>query len=172
VVSAIGHEVDAPLIDLAADVRASTPTDAAKRVVPDVGEELARVAQARAQALRALVGRLDREERLVADLRSRPVLADPARVLAGHAEQLQALRARTRSCVTARLHRAGDDLAHLRERVAALSPAATLARGYAVVQDEAGAVVRSPDAVERGARLRIRVHGGELAAVTVDREGT
>ncbi len=167
VVSAIGHEVDAPLVDLAADVRASTPTDAAKRVVPDVGEELARVAQARALTRRSLQARLEREERLLADLRSRPALADPARVLAGHAEQLQGLRARARSCVLARLHRADDDLVHLRERVAALSPAATLARGYAVVQDRAGAVVRSPDGVEPGDRLRIRVHGGELAAVTV-----
>jgi exodeoxyribonuclease VII large subunit len=165
VVSAIGHEVDAPLIDLAADVRASTPTDAAKRVVPDVGEELARVAQARAQTRRSLQARLEREERLIADLRSRPALADPARVLAGHADQLDGLRARARSCMLARLHRADDDVVHLRERVAALSPAATLARGYAVVQDDAGAVVREPDAVAAGDRLRIRVHGGELAAV-------
>jgi exodeoxyribonuclease VII large subunit len=72
--------------------------------------------------------------------------------------------------VLARLHRADDDLVHLRERVAALSPAATLARGYAVVQDATAAVVRSPDAVEPGDRLRIRVHGGELAAVTVSGE--
>jgi exodeoxyribonuclease VII large subunit len=167
VVSAIGHEVDAPLIDLAADVRASTPTDAAKRVVPDVGEELARVAQARVQARRSLQARLEREERLLADLRARPVLADPARVLAGHAEQVDGLRARARSCVLARLHRAHDDVVHLRERVAALSPAATLARGYAVVQDAAGAVVRAPDDVGPGDLLRIRVDGGELAAVTV-----
>ena len=115
-----------------------------------------RVAQARALGRRALQARLEREERLLADLRSRPALADPARVLAGHAEQLQGLRARARSCVLARLHRADDDLVHLRERVAALSPAATLARGYAVVQDRAGAVVRSPDGVEPGDRLRIR----------------
>jgi exodeoxyribonuclease VII large subunit len=69
--------------------------------------------------------------------------------------------------VLARLHRAEDDVVHLRERVAALSPAATLARGYAVVQDRQGAVVRSPGDVGPGDRLRIRVHGGELAAVTL-----
>jgi exodeoxyribonuclease VII large subunit len=172
VVSAIGHEVDTPLLDLVADVRASTPTDAAKRVVPDVGEELARVAQARSQALRAVRSRLEREERVLADLRSRPVLADPARVLAGHGEQVEALRSRARSSVLARLHRADDDVVHLRERVAALSPAATLARGYAVVQDAAGAVVRSPDDVEAGGRLRIRVDGGELAAVAISEEDT
>jgi exodeoxyribonuclease VII large subunit len=170
VVSAIGHEVDTPLLDLVADVRASTPTDAAKRVVPDVAEELARVAQARAMLRRTLVGRLEREERLLADLRSRPSLADPFRVLTGHAEQVQALRSRAHAAVTARLHRADDDVAHLRERVAALSPAATLARGYAVVQDAAGHVVREPEQVGAGDRLRVRVAGGELAATVAERE--
>ena len=165
VVSAIGHEVDTPLIDLVADVRASTPTDASKRVVPDVAEELARVAQARTLARRALSARLEREERLVADLRSRPALAAPARMLAAHADALEQLRARSAAAVTTRLHRAGDDLSHLRGRVAALSPAATLARGYAVVQDAAGQVVRAPDAVAAGDRLRIRTHGGDLTAV-------
>jgi exodeoxyribonuclease VII large subunit len=171
VVSAIGHEVDTPLLDLVADVRASTPTDAAKRIVPDVAEELARVAQARSMLRRAVLGRVEREERLLTDLRSRPCLADPGRVLTGHGEQVETLRVRARSTVTARLHRAGDDIAHLRERVAALSPAATLARGYAVVQDAAGHVVREPGDVAPGDRLRVRVHGGELAAV-VDEEGT
>jgi exodeoxyribonuclease VII large subunit len=170
VVSAIGHEVDAPLLDLVADVRASTPTDAAKRVVPDVAEELARVAQARELARRAVLARIDREERLLADLRSRPALADPARVLAGHAEQVAQLRERARGCVTARLHRGDDDVAHLRERVAALSPAATLARGYAIAQDASGRVLRDPAEVDAGERLRIRLHRGVVAAVATGSE--
>ncbi len=170
VVSAIGHEVDTPLLDLVADVRASTPTDAAKRVVPDVAEELARVAQARAVGLRAVLARLEREERLVADLRSRPVLAEPARVLATHADQVHGLRDRARSCVTARLDRAADDVLHLRERVAALSPAATLARGYAIAQDASGHVLRDPAEVTPGQRLRLRLHGGDLAAVAAGTE--
>jgi exodeoxyribonuclease VII large subunit len=165
VVSAIGHEVDTPLLDLVADVRASTPTDAAKRIVPDVAEELTRVAQTRARALGAVLGRLDREVRILEDLRSRPALADPARVLDAHVEQVGGLRQRARSVVIARLHRADDDLAHLRERVAALSPGATLARGYAVVQDTGGHVVSAPSDVAAGDRLRVRLHGGELAAI-------
>ena len=171
VVSAIGHEVDAPLLDLVADVRASTPTDAAKRVVPDVAEELTRVAQARSRIRAAVLSRVDREARLLADLRSRPALADPARVLLAHAEQIAGLTSRSRAAVTARLHRAGDDVAHLRERVRALSPAATLARGYAVVQDVDGRVVREPAAVAPGAWLRIRLHGGDLAAVAAEMTG-
>ena len=165
VVSAIGHEVDTPLLDLVADARASTPTDAAKRIVPDVGEELARVAQARARARGAVLGRLDREAHILADLRSRPALAHPDRVLDAHTEQIGGLRQRGRSSVGARLSRADDDLAHLRERVAALSPAATLARGYAVVQDGGGSVLRAPSEVAAGDRLRVRLHGGELAAI-------
>jgi exodeoxyribonuclease VII large subunit len=170
VVSAIGHEVDTPLLDLVADVRASTPTDAAKRVVPDVAEELARVAHARTLGRRAVLARLEREERLVADLRSRPALADPARVLAAHAQQVGGLRERARSCVAARLDRAADDVLHLRERVAALSPAATLARGYAIAQDTSGHVLRDPAEVSPGQRLRLRLHGGDVAAVAAGTE--
>jgi exodeoxyribonuclease VII large subunit len=164
VVSAIGHEVDTPLLDLVADVRASTPTDAAKRLVPDVGEELAGVAHARRQALAAVTGRLDREAAALAALRARPVLADPHRMLVSHTEQVTQLRERGRGALRIALARAADDLGHLRERVAALSPAATLARGYAVVQTASGAVLRDPAAADPGDLLRLRLAGGQLAA--------
>ena len=164
VVSAIGHEVDAPLLDLVADVRASTPTDAAKRIVPDVAEELAAIAQARRRGAAALRGRLDREEHGLAALRGRPVLADPYRLLAGHAEALAGLTSRARHALLGRLDRAADDVRHLGQRVEALSPAATLARGYAVVQGADGAVVRAPGAVAAGAALRLRLAGGDLGA--------
>jgi exodeoxyribonuclease VII large subunit len=172
VVSAIGHEVDSPLLDLVADVRASTPTDAAKRIVPDVAEELARVAQARSIARRAVLTRLEREERLLADLRSRPVLADPVRVLTTHVEQVATLVQRARGSVVARLDRGADDVLHLRERVAALSPAATLARGYAIAQDDTGRVLRDPAEVTPGQRLRLRLHGGDVAAIAAGSEET
>lgn len=164
VVSAIGHEVDNPLLDLVADTRASTPTDAAKRIVPDVAEELAGLAQSRRRAGAAVRARLEREEHGLAALRARPAMADPHRLLVPHQEALAALTCRARQAVTARLDRAEDDLRHLRERVHALSPAATLARGYAVVQDAAGAVLRDPAAVADGEPLRVRLSGGDLAA--------
>jgi exodeoxyribonuclease VII large subunit len=163
-VSAIGHEVDTPLLDLVADVRASTPTDAAKRVVPDVAEELTKVAGARDRARSAVRRLLDREERLLIAVRERSVLAEPHRLLTGHATAVAELRHRGRTAVSGRLARAGDDVAHLRERVAALSPAATLARGYAVVQGPDGAVIRGPAAVADGDTLRLRLAGGDLAA--------
>ena len=164
VVSAIGHEVDTPLLDLVADVRASTPTDAAKRVVPDVAEELAKVAHARDRARSAVRRAIEREEHLLRGIRERSVLADPYRLLAGHADAVTDLRRRGRSALRGRLDRAADDVVHLRERVAALSPAATLARGYAVVQTADGDVVRDPADVGDGALLRLRVAAGDLAA--------
>ena len=164
VVAAIGHEVDTPLIELVADVRASTPTDAAKRIVPDVAEELAGVAQARRRSEAGLRGRLDREQYGLTSLRARPVLADPYRLLAGHVEALAGLTSRARHAMLGRLDRATDDVRHLGERVEALSPAATLARGYAVVQAADGSVLRAPDGVAPGTTLRLRLAGGDLGA--------
>ncbi|HEY6798168.1 MAG TPA: exodeoxyribonuclease VII large subunit [Kineosporiaceae bacterium] len=164
VVSAIGHEVDCPLLDLVADVRASTPTDAGKRIVPDVADELAGVVAARRRAAHALRARLDAESRGLAGLRARPVLADPHRLLHTHADQVTHLRERARGSLRAALDRAADGVGHLRERVAALSPAATLARGYAIVQTTDGTVVRDPASVPAGELLRLRLTGGDLAA--------
>jgi exodeoxyribonuclease VII large subunit len=164
IVSAIGHEADTPLLDLVADVRASTPTDAAKRVVPDVVEELARVGQARERVRAGVLRLLDREDRLLAGIRERSVLADPHRLLAGHEDAVRDLRHRGRTALSGRLDRAGDDVAHLRGRVRALSPAATLARGYAVVQTADGDVVHEPAQVPVGTLLRLRLAGGDLAA--------
>lgn len=167
VVSAIGHEADVPLVDLAADVRASTPTDAAKRVVPDVSEETERVQRARSRMTGALRHRLDRERSLIASLRSRPGLADPARPIRQRSDEVTALRDRARRCLRHVLDRAAVEIEHTRARVRTLSPAATLERGYAVVQRADGGVVRRPDDVSRGDGVRLRLAEGELAA-TID----
>ena len=164
VVTAIGHETDAPLVDFVADVRASTPTDAAKRIVPDVGEQLQLIGSLRDRAHRSLAGRLDRERTGLTALRSRPVLADPAHLVRDRAQAVHALVERSHRVVVHRLDRAADDLRHVRARVGALSPAATLERGYAVVQRADGSVVRRPAQVETGERLRLRLAQGELAA--------
>ncbi|MDX6347983.1 MAG: exodeoxyribonuclease large subunit [Streptomyces sp.] len=162
VVSAIGHEPDSPLLDLVADLRASTPTDAAKRVVPDVGEELARVEQMRQRALRVMRGLLDREEHGLTAALSRPSMARPHRMVEEREEQIGALLDRSRRCLRHRLDRSEDELAHTRARVVALSPAATLQRGYAVLQREDGTVVRVADEVADEEKLRARVAEGEF----------
>lgn len=170
VVSAIGHEGDTPLVDLVADVRASTPTDAAKRVVPDVGEEQDRVDRARQRMRATLRHWLDREQAGLASLRSRPALADPAHGIRLRADEVHALVHRSRRCVRHLLDRAADDVEHTRARIRALSPAATLERGYAVVQRPDDGVVRHPDEVAAGERLRILVAGGEIAATVNERD--
>jgi len=156
VISAIGHEQDVPLLDLVADVRASTPTDAARRAVPDVAEQLALIDQLRSRARRSLAGRLDRELSWVAAVRSRPVLASPMREVDRREEQIMALTERARLSVATGLARASDDIAHTRARLVALSPASTLRRGYAIVQREDAGVVRSAGELTPGQPLTLR----------------
>jgi exodeoxyribonuclease VII large subunit len=165
VVSAIGHEQDTPILDYVADIRASTPTDAARRVVPDVAEQLALVAQLRSRARRCVTGRLDRESSWLAAVRSRPALASPVREIERRQEQLTAVTERARRSVSASLDRAQDGLDHTRARLLALSPAATLRRGYAIVQRGDASVVRSAAQVAEGETLTIRFAEDQLNAV-------
>ncbi|WP_351226187.1 exodeoxyribonuclease VII large subunit [Streptomyces sp. NPDC002133] len=166
VVSAIGHEPDSPLLDLVADLRASTPTDAAKKAVPDVGEELNRVQALQDRALRTVRGLLDREERGLAHALGRRSMEHPHRMVEEREHETEALVARSRRVLGHRLDRADSELAHTRARVVALSPAATLERGYAVLQRADGSVVRAPGEVEADEELRARVAEGEFT-VTV-----
>jgi exodeoxyribonuclease VII large subunit len=165
VVSAIGHEQDTPLLDYVADLRASTPTDAAKRIVPDVGEQLALVQQYRDRARRVVTGWLDRETSWLRATASRPALKDPVREIDRQAEQIQTLTARARTSLDTRLHRAEDDIMHTRARLLALSPATTLRRGYAIVQRAAdGEVIRQSSDVQSGDPLIIRLTEDQLNA--------
>jgi exodeoxyribonuclease VII large subunit len=167
VVSAIGHEQDAPILDYVADVRASTPTDAARRVVPDVSEQLALIAQLRTRARRSVAGRLDREMSWLAAIKSRPALADPVREIERQQELVTALTQRARRCLSATLDRASDDVGHTRARLLALSPAATLHRGYAIVQHSDSSVVRSAAEVAHDEKLIVRFADDQLM-VTAD----
>ena len=168
VVSAIGHEQDTPLLDYVADLRASTPTDAAKRVVPDVAEQLALVTQLRDRARRCLTGWLDRETAWLEGIRSRPALADPVREIERQAERVDALVQRARTSLDSTLIRASDDVAHTRARLLALSPASTLRRGYAIVQHDHDGVVRSASEVTPGEALTVRFAADQLAVRAVD----
>ncbi len=168
IVSAIGHEVDTPLVDLAADVRASTPTDAAKRVVPDIQAELEQLTLGRTRLRTAIRGRLEREQSALDAIRSRPVLDQPISILAGRADEIRSRISLARTIARARLDRADDEVMHLARQIRALSPLATLERGYAVVQDAAGAVVRSPEQAPVGAALSVRVASGRFGAERTD----
>jgi exonuclease VII large subunit len=141
VVTAIGHEQDVPLVDLVADLRASTPTDAAKRVVPDVLEEVERLQQLRQRGKRFVERRLTSE-----------------------AQDITRMSRSIRRAVTDRVERGQADITHLRARLAALSPGATLERGYAVVRAADGSVIRDSGALALGERLDIRVAQGRFVA--------
>ncbi|MGP5077954.1 exodeoxyribonuclease VII large subunit [Brachybacterium alimentarium] len=168
IVSAIGHEVDTPLIDLAADVRASTPTDAAKRVVPDIQAEFDQLDLGRTRLRSAIRARLEREQSALDAMRSRPVLENPATILSGRADEIRSRIALARTLVGARLDRAADEADHLARQVRSLSPLATLERGYAVVQAPDGTIIRTPESSAEGDQLSVRVAGGRFGVVHVD----
>ncbi len=164
VVSAIGHETDAPLLDYVADQRASTPTDAAKRIVPDLGEELQLIESARRRLDRAVITQLDREAHRIEAWRSRPSLSRPELLVDQRAADVNALRDRAARSLENRVRRADDDLGHTVARLRALSPRSTLQRGYAIVQRADGHVVRAADEVKTDDLLRVRLADGELRA--------
>lgn len=166
VVSAIGHEPDSPLLDLVADVRAATPTEAAKLIVPDVAEEARGVDWAR-DRIRSLVRQLvDGEQARLDQLRERPALADPSSLISARREEVAELVGRSRRSLRHGLDRAGDDIAHQRARVRALSPLATLERGYAVLQDADGHVLTSTTGLDAGSPVTVRVADGRVHATT------
>ncbi|HEY1487254.1 MAG TPA: exodeoxyribonuclease VII large subunit, partial [Micromonosporaceae bacterium] len=165
VVSAIGHETDAPLVDYVADLRASTPTDAAKRIVPDLADEMRLIGQARQRLRRTIVHSLDREQQRLDALRSRPVLARPEVIVDTRSTDVASLRQRADRVFTSRIDRATDDIEQTTAHLRALSPASTLQRGYAIVQRRSdNEVVREPDQVSAGDALRLRLAGGEISA--------
>ncbi|HEU0288731.1 MAG TPA: exodeoxyribonuclease VII large subunit [Nocardioidaceae bacterium] len=164
VVSAIGHEPDNPILDLVADVRASTPTDAAKRIVPDVTEETQRIRQLRERAWRHVHGQVDRERHMLDQLRSRPALAAPVALIDERRAALFDMRDRARRHLAHRLDRAADDVGHQLARIRALSPLATMRRGYAVVHGPDGHVVSSTDAITVGDLVDVRFADGRVRA--------
>ena len=164
IVSAIGHEKDSPLLDLVADYRASTPTDAAKRVVPDISEEIAMIEAMRDRARRTLVNRLDLEATRITNFRNRPVMKDPHVLITTRAEIITGLRDRSNRSFGSSLKLAKEELKQVKARVRALSPQSTLDRGYSVVQLADGQIVTDPKKLKAGDELRLRLAKGETKA--------
>lgn len=162
VVSAIGHETDTPLLDLIADHRASTPTAAAKRVVPDVAQELDQIDAARQRMRIALTTRIETEGQRLRALRERPVLADPTSIVTARMEGLERARRSGRDAMARHLDRAAADLGALRASLRALSPQSTLNRGYAVLRTTDGHLVRTAEQLQAGQRLHARLAQGSV----------
>ena len=166
VVSAIGHEQDSPLLDLVADVRASTPTDAARRIVPDVSEQFAIVGRARDRLRYALRRKIESEAHQIMAIRQRSALRDPRVGIEDRRAEVAALRARSREILANRVGRGEAELEQQLARVRALSPLATLRRGYAVVSDADGQALSSVATLEAGATIHVRVADGRITATT------
>jgi exodeoxyribonuclease VII large subunit len=164
IVSAIGHEKDAPLLDLVADYRASTPTDAAKRVVPDIAEEISEIQKIRDRMYRRLVSTIDYELSQIAQLRNRPVMKDPSVMVTVRRDEIKAWRDRSIRSFASILEIEKKELKGVRAHLRSLSPQSTMDRGYAVVQLADGAIVRDAAKVAAGTLLRIRVAKGETRA--------
>lgn len=172
VVSAIGHEPDTPVLDNVADLRAATPTDAAKRVVPDVAEERMLINQLRSRSAAALRGWVQREQQALAAIRTRPVLADPMTPINRRRDEIAQAVGLIRRDVTHLVRTEQALVASLRAQVSALGPSATLARGYSVVQviprdGSAPEVVTTIEQSPPGSQLRIRVADGSITAASM-----
>ncbi len=167
IVSAIGHEADRPLLDDVADLRASTPTDAAKRVVPDVADELSRVRQARSRIGTRVTSLVNHEIDRLEQLRTRPVLARSDWLVDSRAEELGRYVQRTGELVDRLLDRSHTRVIELRSQLRALSPQRTLDRGYAIAQLPGGAVLRSSSEAVPGTPLLLTLADGTTTA-TID----
>ena len=165
IVSAIGHENDRPLTDEVADLRASTPTDAAKRVVPDVLEERKKISQALERIGLRVAGFIDNQIELILGIRSRPILANPFTLVDDRALEISQLRQTVFGQLNNALEKQQLQVAGLRGQVRALSPKLTLDRGYAVVRDLDGHVLTEPKQAKTGQKIKITLAGGDLGAI-------
>ncbi|GAB3616530.1 exodeoxyribonuclease VII large subunit [Okibacterium endophyticum] len=163
-VSAIGHEADRPLLDDVADLRASTPTDAAKRIVPDVAEELAGVRQARGRLTTRLSEYLSNEAHRIEQIRSRPALSTADWIIDSRAQDLTRFVARGSELIERHLERASTTVAELRSHLRALSPQRTLDRGYTIAQVDGGRVLRSAEDAPAGTTITLMLADGTVSA--------
>jgi len=164
IVSAIGHEKDSPLLDLVADYRASTPTDAAKRVVPDIEQEISDINKIRDRIYRRLLSSVEYEFNQIAQLRNRPVMKDPGVMIKVRKDDLSALRDRSHRGFKALLDIEKKEIKGVIAHLRSLSPQSTMDRGYAVVQSDDGKIVRDATKLKVGSVLRIRAAKGEAKA--------
>ncbi len=168
IVSAIGHEKDSPLLDLVADYRASTPTDAAKRVVPDIAQEIADIDLIRQRLFRKVTHLLDFEISTISHLTARPVMKDPMVIVTSRVDQISTARDRAARTMTALIDSEKRELKQVRAHLRSLSPQSTLDRGYSVATLEDGAIARDSAKIPAGSNLTIRLAKGSLEA-TVER---
>jgi exodeoxyribonuclease VII large subunit len=168
IVSAIGHEVDTPILDLVADLRASTPTDAAKRIVPDAHEELAGINGLRAYMVTMMSTFIDGHMAALTSWRERPVLRDPLSRFQVYAQQIETLRGTLHHVTSAFLDREHAKVSSAKALVGSLGPQSALTRGYSILLDDQGNNISSVSATTVGAHLTAHVSDGRLSVNVTD----
>ncbi len=168
IVSAIGHEKDTPILDFVADVRASTPTDAARKIVPDVAEQIRLISDLRVRANRILTTMIERQQHSLDSMRSHPAFEQPTKHLDRASLEVKSARDRGRQAWSNQLSRAHDSLVHARTQIRSLSPAGTLERGYALVTRADGSIVRGSTDVGVAEQLRVRLSRDSIEVVRVE----
>ena len=166
VISAIGHENDRPIIDDVADLRASTPTDAAKRVVPDVVEERRKISEALERMKNRISIYVSSQVQLIQQIRQNPLLKDPHAYLDQRVEELTRYVSDLRDRLDYRLERQQSELVGNRSLLRSLSPQSTLDRGYSVVRTESGEVVTDAAQAPAGTEIKVTLAKGEIKAKT------
>ncbi len=167
IVSAIGHEQDSPLLDLVADLRASTPTDAAKRVVPSLVEEQERTEQLINRLSKRMSSIIELELSKITALSSRPVLKDPLTIISIRRDEVKILSSDAKRAITALLREAKSEVKEIKAQITALSPLSTLKRGYAVIQKKGRVVTNSKDVLVSD-QLAVRLAKGELTVEVIN----
>jgi len=164
IISAIGHENDRPIIDDVSDLRASTPTDAAKRVVPDDVEERRKIKDSITRMVNIIGTFVAHQVTLIQQIRQNPLLKDPHAYLAQRSDDLVRAISDLRDEMDSRLEKQATELVNKRNLLRSLSPQSTLDRGYAVVRDASGQVITDPKAVSSGLELEVTLAKGEIKA--------
>jgi exodeoxyribonuclease VII large subunit len=164
IVVAIGHEEDRPLVDYVADYRASTPTDAANKIVPDVLEELAYINALRNQSFAIVTTTIARHGQELANVRAKPALANPSALIDQRLSTNQSLREQLHSKVSNRIQLGRAEIRGIQGTLRALSPQGTLDRGYAIVRDDNQNVIKGLGQIKPGEVLTIRISDGEFTA--------
>lgn len=167
IVSAIGHENDRPVLDDVADLRASTPTDAAKRVVPDVADELHKVSQYRQRNYLRIDSIITGQEAFLEQIRSRPIMANPHLLIDDKSLEIERWVSQIWNQVDQYLVRESMHISHLSQQVRSLSPQSTLDRGYSVIRDANGHVISDSSSITSGQKLQVRLAKGQIG-VTAD----
>lgn len=162
IVVAIGHEEDRPLVDYVADYRASTPTDAARRIVPDVFEETAYINNALDRGRSLIDSFISEALYQIAAVRAKPALANPTVLIDQRINENSAIRAMLTAKVQNVIDVATTDVRGIKSTLRALSPQGTLDRGFAIMRDSGGAVIKSITDVSSGDKLRIKVSDGDI----------